>query len=288
MSEVNLPEWVKNAQNEQELQFRQAIHTIVSAMASDDELAEMSYMKGGILLALRYHSPRYTTDIDFSTPVGYSKAEEAKVLGRLTAGLAEAVEKLEYELDCRIQSAKAEPRPREEFTHLWINLKIGIGYARRGTNDHKGLARGNSRHVIQMDYSFDERVPTQDVFQVDSDGCLRVYALTTLIAEKYRALLQQVIRRRARRQDVYDLQFLLSSFDLNTDAHRREILDVLRVKAEDREVPLARDAMANQEVVDRAQEEYASLVNELVEGGLPDFDESYVLIRTYYENLPWE
>lgn len=287
MSEVNLANWVLDAPSEQQLQFRQAIHTIVCAMASDGELAEMSYMKGGILLALRYQSPRYTTDIDFSTPVGYSKVEEAKILDRLARGLAEAVEKLGYELDCRIQSAKAEPRPKEEFTHLWINLKIGIGYARRGTGDHKGLMRSGSRHVIQMDYSFDERVPTQDVFQVDSEGCLRVYALTTLIAEKYRALLQQVIRQRARRQDVYDLQFLLSSFDLSEDACRREILDVLRVKAEDREVPLARDAMANPEVMMRARQEYSSLADELEAGTLPDFDNSYARIRNFYESLPW-
>lgn len=288
MSEVDMRAWVQGAQTEQDLQFRQAIHTIVTAMAADGELANMSYMKGGILLALRYQSPRYTTDIDFSTPVGYSEEEQEKVLQRLSRGLAEAVERLGYDLDCRVQSAKAEPRPKEEFTHLWINLKIGIGYARRGTGDHKGLTRGISRLVIQMDYSFDERVPTQDVFQVDSDGSLRVYALTTLVAEKYRALLQQVIRRRARRQDIFDLQFLLRAFDLTSDAYRKEIFEVLRLKAEDREVPLSRDAMANPEVMTRAREQYSSLADELEDGVLPDFDESYILVKSYYESLPWE
>ncbi|GLQ89152.1 nucleotidyl transferase AbiEii/AbiGii toxin family protein [Dyella flagellata] len=287
MSDIELREWVSGAQTTRDLHFRQAIHTIVTAMTLDAELAEMSYMKGGILLAIRYHSPRYTTDIDFSTPTGYSQEEQEKLLGRLSKGLALASERLEYDIECRIQSAKPEPRPKPEFRVLWINLKVGIGYALRGTKDHIKLMSGQCTTAIQMDYSFDERVPTNDIFELDSDQCLRVYALTTLVAEKYRALLQQVIRRRARRQDIYDLNFLLRSFNLTSRECRTEILSALRIKAEDREVEISRDAMASQEVRERAAQEYEHLADELSEGELPDFDESFDNVRAYFESLPW-
>jgi len=287
MSNVDLISWVGASKTETELQFRQAIHTIVSAMAADGELADMSFMKGGILLALRYHSPRYTQDIDFSTPKGWSQEEADHLVKRLSRGLAEAVDRLGYELDCKIQSAKPDPKPKETFTHFWINLKVSIGYAKRGSRDHKNLMRNQARRAVQMDYSFDERVPTKDIFQVGSDGLLRVYALTTLIAEKYRAMLQQVSRDRARRQDVFDLYFLLSNYDLRSDECRLEVLEVLRMKAEDRGVDVTQNAIANPEVIERARKEYPSLANELDEGILPAFDQCYSVVRAYYEELPW-
>jgi predicted nucleotidyltransferase component of viral defense system len=287
MSDWDIAQWVEAASSPADRDFRCAVHTIVAAMANDEDLAQASFMKGGILLALRYHSPRYTTDIDFSTPRGYSKEAEQALLDRLAQGLALMSEQLGYELVCRITSSRADPPIKPHFTHFWVNLKVTIGYARRGTPAHKRLLTQGVNTLIQMDYSFDERVPTEDLFQVDSQGQLQVYALSTLIAEKYRALLQQVLRRRARRQDVFDLNFLLTSLDVTADGFRKEVLDVLRIKAQDREVDCDRASFRNPELMARARQDYPTLRDELDEAELPDFDVAFQRVRDYYEALPW-
>ncbi|HWX66556.1 MAG TPA: nucleotidyl transferase AbiEii/AbiGii toxin family protein [Rhodanobacter sp.] len=288
MSDWEIAHWVAAAASAPDRDFRCAVHTIVAAMASDQDLAQASFMKGGILLALRYHSPRYTTDIDFSTPQGYSKEAERKLLDRLARGLALMSDQLGYDLECRITSSRADPPIKPHFTHFWINLKVTIGYARRGTPAHKRLlGQGSINTHIQMDYSFDERVPTEDLYQVDSQGQLQVYALSTLIAEKYRALLQQVMRRRARRQDVFDLHFLLTSLDVTAGGFRKEVLDVLRIKADDRGVACDRESFRNPELISRARRDYPTLRDELDEAALPEFDVAFNCVQGYYEALPW-
>jgi hypothetical protein len=47
--------------------FRQAVHTILTAISGAPELQASMIMKGGVLLALTYSSQRHTRDIDFST-----------------------------------------------------------------------------------------------------------------------------------------------------------------------------------------------------------------------------
>ena len=58
-------------------EFRQAIHLILAAIESDAELRRGMVMKGGILMALRYRSPRFTRDIDFSTRSTRGEFDEA-------------------------------------------------------------------------------------------------------------------------------------------------------------------------------------------------------------------
>jgi len=287
MSDWDIAKWVEAATTNTDRDFRCAIHTVIAAMASDEDLAQASFMKGGILLALRYHSPRYTTDIDFSTPKGYSKEAENELLARLQRGLASMSEQLGYELECRVTSFRADPPIKPHFTHFWVNLKVTIGYARRGTPAHRRLLSGAINTVIQMDYSFDERVPAEDVYQVDSQGQLQVYALSTLIAEKYRAWLQQAIRKRTRRQDVYDLHFLLTRLEVMSEDFRREVLEVLRIKAEDRKVECTRASFREPELIARARQDYPTLADELGEEDLPDFDIAFERVRDYYERLPW-
>lgn len=70
MSEIegyDIKDWVEEASTTSNKEFRQAVHTILSSIASDSDLKANMILKGGILLAIRYKSHRFTTDIDFST-----------------------------------------------------------------------------------------------------------------------------------------------------------------------------------------------------------------------------
>ncbi|WP_295435309.1 nucleotidyl transferase AbiEii/AbiGii toxin family protein [uncultured Thiodictyon sp.] len=77
------------------------------------------------------------------------------------------------------------------------------------------------------------------------------------IAEKLRALLQQEVRNRVRRQDIYDLHYLLSEHPLpNEPPTRARILERLIAKAWARDLEVSSGAMANPEIIRRSRAEY--------------------------------
>lgn len=45
--------------------------------------------------------------------------------------------------------------------------------------------------------------------------------------------------------------------------------------------------MRSSEIIRRSREEYVLLERE-IEGPLPDFDEAFEFVRSYYEALPWD
>lgn len=286
MPEIDFKSWVEAADDAQTRKFREAVHVIVAAFASQQELADASFMKGGILLALRYESPRYTSDIDFSTPAIYSEEAATRIREQLVTGLALAGARLGYDTDCVLQSWKIQPGGSSPKT--WANLAMRVAYATRGTPAHRRmLTLRTASDVVEIDYSFLESAPTQEVLTVSEAWYVRVYGTTTVIAEKLRAILQQVSRNRARRQDIYDLNFLLKDNDVWADEARQEILSILRDKAADRKVDFDPSSFQVPELYDRTRLNYASLKDELEDGLLPDFDESFKRVKAFYESLPW-
>lgn len=282
MYNANFSAWVDAANGPKERALRQAIHTIIATIARNRLLHDSSYLKGGILLALRYNSTRHTTDLDFSNSAPYSKEQRQSVLDGLTSTLPVIIEELGYDLDCRLQGYDVQPSP----DHTYVNLEMRIGYAAKGTPAHRRLERGQAPDALSIDYNFLESVPETELIEIGDDGTLAVYGLTTLIAEKFRAMLQQASRNRMRRQDVYDLNYLMESIDPLDPIDRARTLEVLIAKCEERDITPRRDSMANDEIYQRAQAEYANLAAE-VEGPLPDFDTSFQRVRQFYEGLPW-
>jgi hypothetical protein len=59
-------------------------------------------MKGGILLALGYASTRFTRDIDFSTERMPAQFNIEEFITRFDKALADAADKIPYDIDCRI------------------------------------------------------------------------------------------------------------------------------------------------------------------------------------------
>lgn len=278
----NIPKWVNDAPTN-EVQFRRAIHCVLEAIARSPKLRQLLCMKGGILMALHYESPRFTTDIDFSTPAPFSDATENETIELISNVLPPIGEALGYDIECRLQGYKVQPGRDKTF----ITIEMKVGYAEKGTSAHKKLLNGQSPLVISLDYSFRESIPEIEEVDLSEDGTLRVYALSTLVAEKLRSLLQQPIRNRTRRQDVFDLHHLFNSrTELNSPEYRRRVLDDLIIKCEDRNVPLARESMRSPLVQELAQKDYKTLEQD-VSGDLPDFNESFDQVVSFYEQLPW-
>jgi predicted nucleotidyltransferase component of viral defense system len=277
----DLDGWVEDAPENQK-EFRQAIRIILTAISHDLKLRSSMVIKGGILMGIRYHSDRFTTDLDFSTSATKGEIDTEEFETTLKQSLAMAVEDSDYGLDCRVQSCRINP-PNDDFP--FPNLELKIGYAYKGTAKHKRLMAGQSPTIVKIDFSLNE--PIIDIEQIDlGDGLsLQAYALTDLIAEKLRALMQQEKRNRYRRQDIYDLRFLLESGISATQ--KVSVLKNLITKAQARGIEPGRYSLDDPELRRRAEKEYATLTDE-IQGDLPDFDESFKLVGSFYRSLPWQ
>ena len=284
ISFYDIKAWVEQAQTEANHEFREAVHTILSAIASDRSLKACMILKGGILLAIRYQSHRYTKDIDFSTekkPGG--EITEVKIRESLNFSLALMVEELDYDLDCRVQSSKLQPNnPNSTYP----SIKLKIGYAYKGTPKHKRLLALKSTTVISIDFSLNEATPNVENLTLNDGEEILAYTLTDLIAEKYRSLLQQVVRNRTRRQDVFDLNLLIEKFNDIDEIEKNEILKSLISKSRAREINPDIESFDDPELKTRAKTNYHTLADE-IDGELPDFDESFEKVSNFYKTLPW-
>jgi predicted nucleotidyltransferase component of viral defense system len=238
-------------------------------------------VKGGVLLAIQFHSTRFTKDIDFSTSELYNDFDKEKFISELSENLTIAVETLPYDLDCRIQSEKIDPKGGGTYP----TLRLKVGYAVKGSNKHKKLLNGNCPDTLAIDYSFNEKNTDIEYLEINDDMSIKAYCLADLVGEKYRALLQQVVRNRVRRQDAYDIYWLLENNYLNS-IDKADILKSLRIKSTTRELIVTSDSILDPEIKSRSKQRYETLAQE-IEGVLPDFEVVYRKITDYYLSLPW-
>ena len=277
----NISSWVDKAPEGQR-EFREAVHVILATITHDPGLRDTMVMKGGILLAIRYHSLRFTKDIDFSTSLSLSEMGPEKVRQAFDSGMALVAAGFDYGLDCKVQGCKVNPANRPEAS--FPSIELSIGYAYKGTPKHRRLLLGQSPSVISIDFSLNERTLEVENLEIDDGGSVRVYAFNDLIAEKFRSLLQQVSRNRYRRQDVFDLAMLLER-DVS-DTEKAAILHSFREKALSRNIEPSPESLSGPEVKRRAKADYHTLADE-IEGELPDFETAYEKIDQFYRSLPW-
>jgi len=283
MDSLDFSQWIDQSANSGNRAFRQAIHTLIQAISKSEILQTKMIIRGGILLSVRFKSQRHTTDIDFATSDKYVDLDESEFINSLKQSLASACEDLPYGLDCRIQGAKIQP-PGEDRN--FQTLKIRMGYAYKGSSEHKQLVVNNCPHVIKIDYCFNEPNHEIDTLQIEDGGEIKAYSIVDLLAEKYRAILQQEIRNRTRRQDSYDIYYLLENENLDDDDIKEQILIALIKKVKSRNIEINKDSLLNENIRKRSQAEYSTLAQE-IKGELPPFDNVYERVNEYFESLPW-
>lgn len=283
MQKLDIRKWVDADPGQ--AAFRQAVHTILMAISSIPELQTAMVMKGGVLLALHYQSPRYTGDIDFSTPTLLRDFDSVFFREKLEEGLVFAVEGLDYGLDCRVQTLEQSP-PREDASFPTIKITVGYAY-KDDTRNHKRLSAGNAIKIVKLDYSLNEPVEGIDLFELEEGNVIHTYNLTELVAEKFRALLQQHERKRIRGQDLYDLYYVLIAPPfINLPGMKGDILRRLLEKSSARGLAVDRESMAKPEIIQRSKEGYSEL-SSVVEGELLSFDDIYASVQAFFRSLPW-
>ncbi len=283
LHELDLAHWVAAAPANQR-RFRQAVHIVLMTISTSVGLRSRMIMKGGLLMAIRYDSSRFTKDIDFSTHEMWSSADQEALLAELEAQLEWTNQQLPYDIVCRLQGAILSPANQ---VGSFPALKLSIGYASRSNPSHMArLKAGMSPDVVKIDHSYNEAVYDVEVLSLQGGEQLQTYGLCNLIAEKYRALLQQPLRHRNRRQDVYDLYLLLCRCAPLSDHERMQIAGYILKSCASRGIEANPRSISDAQIKAMAASEYAGLADDIGDD-LPAFEESFARIESFYLELPW-
>lgn len=285
---VDLEKWVAAARSNPVLyRQRQATEVVLTAVGLSKQLSEALVLKGGTLMAIAFKSDRATGDVDFSATVPPDDFA-GNLKDELNAAIPKSLSKLGYaDLLCRVQKVKKKPRPQNFLELEFPALDVTVGYAQKGTSQEKWLERGSASDVVLIEISFRDQVyQFQELHLFDSHTAIKAFTINEIFAEKLRALIQQKAehRNRYRRQDIFDLTYLLRSHRKKLDAEI--ILKIFLQKCATRGIAPESNTLSDPEIFERAKKDYRS--NELEVGDLPDFETSFHEVRAFYENMPWK
>lgn len=288
---LDLGRWIGLAGSDKvDRRRRQVAEITLHAIALESRLGKNLVLKGGSLLAIAYGSPRFTSDLDFTARQFSIDAPEL-LRSLLDPALVRASAALGYaDLRCRVQTVKLKPRP-EMFAEAYAPaLKVTIGSVSGGSNERRSLEARMASDVLELDISY--REPLLSIEEVPLLGrveaattphTLLVYSLAEVVAEKLRAYLQQTGRDRGRRQDVYDLAYLIKEYEADLD--RGAVLAALRTKAHARGIEPDPTMIDDPDRIVRARRDWHTLKAEV--GHIPEFETCLAVMRAFYLSLPW-
>lgn len=285
--DVDVRAWVEAARSDPTLyRDRQVTEIVLAAIGLTPSLSKTLVLKGGAVMALAFKSIRVTGDVDFTSmaePADLTKS----ISDELNEVLPRAAIKLGYpDILCRVQTVRKMPRAKNFEDHDFPALRVRIGSAKRGTGEETRLLEGMASRVLDVEISFRDQVYAFQELNLTGAGvAVRAFTIHELIAEKLRALLQQPVRNRHRRQDVYDIAYLLDDHVFDA-ADKRTILDTLIEKCRSRNIDATSDSMDDPEIMTRAQADWDTLALEI--GDLPPFKDRFALVRDFYGSLPWK
>lgn len=285
---IDLDAWIDKATSNEEKEFRQAVKSILVGISLEVSLADLMVMKGGLLLAIKYESPRYTKDIDFSTAKGLGEVDLESFLESFSSGLIKA-DQNSYGLAFKLQKNEIRPSPKNNPTFPSLHLRIGYAQKTHASTYNK-LLQKQSPKVVSIDFSFNEWIKDEfaEIATISGSGELKIYSMHEILAEKIRSLLQQPIRRRERYQDVYDIHRLIEINKDFSSAEKLLILDLLKKSCAAREVPVNSNSFDNPLVKDLAKKGYEQQLLDQLQEDPPDFDIAFKVVSDLYKSLPWK
>lgn len=288
----NIEEWIDSAEDNNQKAFRQVIHLILLAISRDESLSQTLIIKGGIVLSLAYGSDRYTTDLDLSSLDNMEKLSKEDLETKLSKSIKAVVALSEYKLELAVQSIKYLPKDPTKVK--FPAYKAKIGYA-DSTNDGavKRLKAKQAVDIVELDISFNEGVSVSDTenFHLVGRRNVMCYTLEQLMAEKFRSILQQSVRNRTRRQDIFDIYYLLGqeSGILYTNSSMDTILEKLfkSSKGKGLEKYLNQEGMRDEDIKLRSLVDFDTLLLEIDIDTDHSPEDMYQIVQGYFEALPW-
>ncbi|MBP7136615.1 MAG: nucleotidyl transferase AbiEii/AbiGii toxin family protein [Sphingomonadaceae bacterium] len=272
------------ARDKQTHRERVASEVFLAALGSTENFREKIILKGGVLVGAVYESGRNTADLDFSTTLEPSMDFLKKLEAELIAALPSAAALVgSPDTIIKVQSVKYRPRPDTFIDADAPAIEVKFAFAERGTKDEAKLNSGTSNNIIYADISFNEQICNIDEICIGSTGIsFFAYSKCDLVAEKLRSILQQKTRKRNRRQDVYDLWFLIKNYPINYK-ECSEIKNVFLQKSRSRGIEPDENSLNDREIIERSQSEWDTLASEVQ--NLPNFDTAFETVSEFYSML---
>ncbi|TVP98517.1 MAG: hypothetical protein EA359_18180 [Balneolaceae bacterium] len=259
-----------------------AIITVFKAIAQSERLRNELVLKGGYALKHVYNSPRASVDLDFTEVENLSnKPDEQlqKLLVEISSELNESLKSVMNEFnftDMLVQSSSVEPAKRELREHPSLEIKIGYSRKRDGSPPYSD--------VVKLEISLNDIICEHQYFQ-QGVNLLRVSSFNDIIAEKLRAILQQIERDRYRPRDVFDIWFFHKRAPQIFDYDK--ISRFLKIKSEGK-LPagmINKQAFHSDEIKKRSSQDYSSL-NETIHGiSLPLFEVAFAEVLNVVDRL---
>lgn len=263
-----------------EARIRFAQYAVLRVIAAVRPLREGLVFKGGNALDFVWQPNRSTIDLDFSVDHTSSLAMPDAV--RIRTLLERGSPVVSAELGVVLKVHRVQPNPRGTDRDF-VTFEASMGYALPDEERlRQRMAQGEpSTHAIKLDISINEPIGSTLLIELSPGSQIRVATMEDIVAEKLRALLQQPIRNRQRRQDLLDIAVILQE---HPEVDRSLVSEFLLAKANARDVPVSRSAFRNPEVVGRAREGYAELEVTTRVRFLP-FDEALDLLYSLVDEL---
>jgi predicted nucleotidyltransferase component of viral defense system len=253
---------------------------VLESIAGYHPLGEALAFKGGNALRFIHGNPRATADLDF-TAVGQLPDEELKIRSVLDAALHSGGSKHGIKLRC--QRVRRNPANK---TATFPTYDVAVGYQFPGDRyfaDYDKTSR-TVASVVAVEISFNDVVCEIErrVLAAGQAVGLQVCSLEDILAEKLRALLQQVPRNRSRPQDVFDLARNVTAYGHRLDYAK--IATYLVSKSGARGIVATKAAFQNPEVKQRASVDYESSL-QLTQSDLTPFDDAWATVLALVSRL---
>jgi predicted nucleotidyltransferase component of viral defense system len=173
---------------------------VLASIASSNELVSRLALKGGNALRFVHGNMRSTLDLDFTAEGDFPDAEPA-----IRALLDGALKRAEQQFQVKARCLSVHRNPRNPARTL-PTYRVNVCYQIAGDRHYQDFERRQALPGVELEISLND-VLCETFEKQLSPGTkpIRVCSLEDILAEKLRALLQQLIRKRSRPQDVYDI-----------------------------------------------------------------------------------
>jgi predicted nucleotidyltransferase component of viral defense system len=264
-----------------EARQRFAQYVALCGIASVPSLRERLVFKGGNALDFVWQPNRSTLDLDFSLEMTGARfaANEDTIRDLLGRGFRVATAR--FGVVFAINSVRQQP-PGQDKTFITLEARVGYALPDEARLLTRMANNQPSPHMLPIEISLNEPICDSTLVTIDHNyQPLRVSTLEDIVGEKLRALLQQPIRRRNRRQDLLDIAVIANG---NPALDRDQIAAFLLTKAAARSVPVSKAAFRNPEVAERARVDYDALATTTRTIFIP-FDEALTTVLALVDDL---
>ena len=265
----------------------EATKALLFAFSSVPHLRKGCVLKGGNALKIAYNSPRASVDLDFTLANAFTTDADAheSLLKDFCDFLSRGLSRAETRYPFHLRITRAVVRPQGQDPRTFPGFEIKIGFADRRREYRPGEIDRYFRHnTLKIDISLNEVICENAPFQL-GEFVLEIATLNDILAEKLRAILQQIPRNRYRPGDFYDIWYFYTHHANSLDVNK--ISTYLQEKSENRahqELHVSKAAFENPEILRRGAVQFTHL-GDTIAGRMPSFEEASAAVLQLVSRL---